>query len=120
MALVQCDRCGKTFDLRNPSQRKWYIGKRNSDIYGLVNTCLLCDECHEQLVGFMEETEQDIEECERSFFDTLLAMLDDATIAQLDEISEYARRRAAVKRTEQSQLDMKRWKEEKEAGNDGT
>lgn len=40
-------------------------------------------------------------------------ILDTATIAQLDEIAEYAKQRAVVKRTEQLQIDMKKWKDEK-------
>lgn len=108
MALIQCERCGKTFDLRNPRQRKWYIGRRDSDIYGLVNTCLLCDECHEQLVKFMEDAD------EESFYPKVLRLLDDATIAQLDSFAEYAKQRAVIKRTEELQRDMERWRKEKE------
>lgn len=58
--------------------------------------------------------EREAKEDEESFYPKVLRMLDDATIAQLDSFAEYAKQRAVIKRTEELQRGMKKWKEEKE------
>lgn len=51
---------------------------------------------------------------EESFHPKVLRLLDGATIAQLDSFAEYAKQRAVIKRTEELQRDMERWRKEKE------
>lgn len=51
---------------------------------------------------------------EESFYPKVLHLLDDATIAQLDSFAKYAKQRAVIKRTEELQRDLERWRKEKE------
>lgn len=44
----------------------------------------------------------------------IYALLDDATIAQLEDFAEYAKQRIVIKRTQQFQAELARMKKEKE------
>lgn len=61
---------------------------------------------------------QEREEYETAFFKTLLAMVDDATYAQLKELIKYVNKRLNVKCYEHFQADMAKLMDEKEKKND--
>ena len=97
-------------------RRHIYALSRKRDSYTYLPAHEIMIEALKMGAEALERTAVDDEE---SFYPKVLRLLDDATIAQLDSFAEYAKQRAVIKRTEEFQRDLERWRKEKEKEDGG-